>query len=123
MDIETTTKYNPISEGLTPKWVINLNAIARRLLDILVSFSVMLFLWPWLIVVTAIIKRDSPGPVFYRSERVGKHGKRFKIFKFRTMYETPESYNGSRLTVNGDSRVTKAGRWLRDTKLNELPQF
>jgi lipopolysaccharide/colanic/teichoic acid biosynthesis glycosyltransferase len=123
MDIGTTPKFNPITNGLTPKWVVALDVVARRLLDILVSLSVLLLLWPGLIVIATIIKRDSPGPVFYRSERVGKHGKRFKIFKFRTMYENPASYNGSRLTCNNDPRVTKAGRWLRDTKINELPQF
>ena len=93
------------------------------MLDIAVSFFVMFVSWPWLIVVTTMIKRDSTGPVFYTADRVGKHGKLFKILKFRTMYETADSYNGSRLTVNGDPRVTKTGRWLRDTKLNELPQF
>jgi lipopolysaccharide/colanic/teichoic acid biosynthesis glycosyltransferase len=123
MDVETSSLINPVTNRSIPRWVIPLDNIARRLIDILVSFFVMLFSWPGLILVATIIKRDTPGPVFYRSDRVGRHGKTFKILKFRTMYEQPESYNGSRLTVNGDSRVTKAGRWLRDTKLNELPQF
>jgi len=93
------------------------------MLDIGVSFFVLLISWPWLIVLATIIKRDSNGPVFYTADRVGKQGKPFKILKFRTMYETADSYNGSRLTVNADPRVTKAGRWLRETKLNEVPQF
>jgi lipopolysaccharide/colanic/teichoic acid biosynthesis glycosyltransferase len=123
MDLETSSVINPVTKRSIPRWVIPLDNVSRRLIDILVSFFVMLFSWPGLILVATIIKRDTPGPVFYQSDRVGRHGKTFKILKFRTMYEQPESYNGSRLTVNGDSRVTKAGRWLRDTKLNELPQF
>jgi lipopolysaccharide/colanic/teichoic acid biosynthesis glycosyltransferase len=123
MGLDTTSRFNPMTNRSIPKWVIPLDKFARRALDIAVSFFAMLMLWPGLIVVATIIKRDTPGPVFYQSARVGKHGETFKILKFRTMYETPESFNGSRLTVNGDSRVTKAGRWLRDTKINELPQF
>jgi lipopolysaccharide/colanic/teichoic acid biosynthesis glycosyltransferase len=123
MGLDTTSRFNPMTTHSIPKWVIPLDKFARRVLDIAVSIFAMLMLWPGLIVVATIIKRDTPGPVFYQSDRVGKHGATFKILKFRTMYEQPESYNGSRLTVNGDSRVTKAGRWLRDTKLNELPQF
>ena len=124
MDLNSPNpRYNPITQQAIPKWVVPLDNVARRLLDIVVALGVMLFLWPGLFIIAGIIKRDSPGPIFYRSDRVGKHGKRFKILKFRTMYETPESYNGPRLTLNNDSRVTKAGRWLRDTKINELPQF
>ena len=123
MGLDTTSRINPSTNRSVPKWVSRIDIIARRLLDILVSFFVLLLSWPGLIVVATIIKRDTPGPVFYQSDRVGKHGKRFKILKFRTMHENPESYNGSRLTCNNDPRVTNAGRWLRDTKLNELPQF
>jgi lipopolysaccharide/colanic/teichoic acid biosynthesis glycosyltransferase len=61
--------------------------------------------------------------VFYRGERIGRRGKVFKILKFRTMYETPESYQGPRVTAHDDARITPLGQWLRDTKLNELPQF
>ena len=123
MGLDTTSRFNPMTTRSIPKWVIPLDKFGRRALDIAVSFFAMLMLWPGLLVVATIIKRDTPGPVFYQSDRVGRHGEGFKILKFRTMYETPESYHGSRLTVNGDSRVTKAGRWLRDTKINELPQF
>ena len=123
MGLDTTSRFNPMRTRSIPKWMIPLDKFARRALDIAVSFFALLVLWPGLIVVAAIIKRDSDGPVLYQADRVGKDGKTIKILKFRTMYETPESYNGSRLTVQEDPRVTKAGRWLRDTKLNELPQF
>ena len=123
MGLRTTSRFNPMTTRSIPRWVIPLDKFARRVLDIAVSLIALLVLWPILIVVAAIIKRDSQGPVFFHADRVGKGGKTIKILKFRTMYETPESYNGSRLTVQEDPRVTKAGRWLRETKLNELPQF
>jgi lipopolysaccharide/colanic/teichoic acid biosynthesis glycosyltransferase len=69
------------------------------------------------------VRLDSPGPVFYRGPRMGKGGRLFKILKFRTMYERPESYAGPRVTAQDDERITKFGRWLRDSKMNELPQF
>ena len=73
--------------------------------------------------IAVAIKRDSPGPVLYRGARMGRGGSTFKMLKFRTMYETPVSYAGPKVTAHDDPRVTPLGRWLRDTKLNELPQF
>lgn len=118
-----TLKYEPLSHKEFPEWLIFLDSITRRIIDVFVSFFGLILLIPVFIVVGTIIKRDTPGPVFYHGPRVGKNGKIFKILKFRTMEETPESYNGKRLTVNGDPRVTDAGRWLRESKLNELPQL
>jgi lipopolysaccharide/colanic/teichoic acid biosynthesis glycosyltransferase len=96
---------------------------SKRALDLVASFLGLFFASPLFIYIAIRIKRESPGPVFYRGKRVGKHGKPFQILKFRTMYETPENHNGSRLTVKNDSRVTPFGAWLRETKLNELPQL
>lgn len=95
----------------------------KRTLDILGAFFGLLFLSPLFLFVTYRIKRESPGPVYFRGDRVGRHGKPFKILKFRTMYENPENQNGSRLTVKNDSRITPFGSWLRETKINELPQL
>lgn len=97
--------------------------ILKRFLDVVVSFFGLVFLSPLFAVIAIQIKRDSSGPVYYRGPRVGKAGKPFGILKFRTMYERPESYNGSRLTVSEDDRVTSIGKWLRRTKLNELPNL
>ena len=97
--------------------------IFKRLFDIVVSFTALIFLAPVFGLLAIAIKRDSPGPVFYGGSRVGKGGKIFRIWKFRTMYEDPMSYQGPRVTVKGDERITPIGKWLRDTKLNELPQF
>ncbi len=95
----------------------------KRAFDITAAFGGLLFLSPLFLLFAYWIKRESPGPAFYRGLRLGKDGKPFGILKFRTMYENPESYRGPRVTADGDGRVTPLGRWLRETKINELPQL
>ncbi len=95
----------------------------RRLMDILVSAAGLIFLSPLFLIFGVLIKRDSPGPVFYRGRRMGKDCREFKILKFRTMYETLTSHEGPSITCEGDERITSFGQWLRDTKVNELPQL
>jgi lipopolysaccharide/colanic/teichoic acid biosynthesis glycosyltransferase/GGDEF domain-containing protein len=95
----------------------------KRLFDIFFSALGLVFLSPVFLLIGVLVKRDSPGPMFYRGPRVGKGGKVFRMLKFRTMYERPECYAGPRLTCESDTRITPIGRWLRDTKLNELPQL
>ena len=95
----------------------------KRIFDFIIALFGLLILSPFFGFIAMVIKRDTPGPVFYWGPRVGKKGHIFKILKFRTMFENPESYNGSRLTYNGDSRITPFGHWLRDSKINELPQL
>jgi len=97
--------------------------LVKRSFDISMSLIGLLFLTPIFLYVTALIKRDSPGPVFYWGPRMGRSGKPFKILKFRTMYEDQRSYNGPSVTAQGDDRITPLGHWLRDTKINELPQL
>lgn len=97
--------------------------ILKRGLDIVFSLLALILLSPFFALLAIGIKRTSPGPVFYRGVRVGRNRKPFQILKFRTMYECPESYAGPRVTAHDDPRVTPLGRWLRDTKMNELPQF
>ena len=75
-----------------------------------------------MLAIAAWIRLDSPGPVFFRQERVGRHGRRFRIHKFRTMAVDAER-RGPQLTVGADARVTRAGRALRAHRLDELPQF
>jgi lipopolysaccharide/colanic/teichoic acid biosynthesis glycosyltransferase len=100
-----------------------LNSLIKRGFDIIFSFFALLFFSPIFGIIALAIKRDSPGPVIYRGPRMGRGGKEFSILKFRTMAETPQSYSGPRITAHDDPRVTSIGRWLRDTKLNEFPQF
>jgi len=97
--------------------------IVKRLFDIVFSIVVLLLSSPFFVLIAIAIKQGSPGPVFYRGVRIGRNGRPFYILKFRTMDENPQSYAGPRITAHDDSRITAVGRWLRDTKLNEFPQF
>ena len=114
-----------ISKPLTrlARFNAGFNDVVKRLFDILTSSVVLLFSSPFFLLIAIAIKRDSPGPVFYRGIRTGKNGKPFHILKFRTMDDSLTSYEGPRITAHDDQRVTSIGRWLRDTKLNEFPQF
>jgi lipopolysaccharide/colanic/teichoic acid biosynthesis glycosyltransferase len=100
-----------------------LNALVKRLFDIVICVVGLILVSPLFALIAMAIKRDTPGPVFYQGKRVGRGGKVFRIFKFRTMYETSASYAGPHVTARDDSRITPLGRWLRDTKINELPQL
>jgi len=97
--------------------------LAKRAFDIVMSLIGLIILAPVFVYVAILIKRDSPGPVFFWGSRMGRGGKPFKMLKFRTMYERIESYQGPPVTANGDARITPLGQWLRDTKINELPQL
>ncbi|MFO1337504.1 MAG: sugar transferase [Burkholderiaceae bacterium] len=96
--------------------------MAKRLFDVLVSLLGLALLALPGLVVALFIKLDSPGPVFFRQERVGRFGRPFRIHKFRTMRVDAERLGGL-LTVGADARVTRLGRWLRRTKVDELPQL
>ncbi len=98
-------------------------ASAKRLFDVAVAALALVLLSPVLLAVALWIKLDSPGPVFFRQERVGRHGVPFRIHKFRSMRSAPAASPDLQLTVGDDPRITRAGRWLRRTRLDELPQF
>jgi len=92
-------------------------------MDVIASAIGLAVLAPLFAFIAWAIKRDSPGPVFFRGPRAARGGGVFKILKFRTMYERPESYAGLKITAKDDPRITPVGKWLRNTKLNELPQL
>lgn len=94
----------------------------KRLMDVVVSGCALFVLWPALLLIAAAIKLDDPGPVFYRQVRVGKNGKTFRIFKFRTMVVDADK-KGLQITVGRDNRITRVGAFLRKTKLDELAQL
>jgi len=96
--------------------------IQKRLFDLFFALLGVLLLAPFFVLISIWIKLDSPGPVFFRQERVGRKGKVFNIFKFRTMCLDAES-KGRQITVGADPRITKSGFLLRKTKLDELPQL
>jgi len=96
--------------------------IARRLVDIIAATVGLLILSPFLLLIVVAIKLDSAGPLFYRAQRIGKEGAGFKLFKFRTMVVDADKH-GPGITTAGDNRVTRVGRFLRRTKLDEFPQL
>jgi len=94
--------------------------VAKRLFDILGAALALAVLSPLLLFAALRIKLDSPGPVFFRQQRVGRHGVPFRIHKFRTM---AQGVPGLEITVGADPRITRVGAWLRRTRIDELPQF
>ena len=93
----------------------------KRVFDVVSALLGLLVFGLPMLAVAAWIRLDSPGPVFFRQDRVGRHGKVFRIHKFRTMAVDAER-RGPQLTVGADARVTRAGRGLRAPRLDELPQ-
>jgi lipopolysaccharide/colanic/teichoic acid biosynthesis glycosyltransferase len=94
----------------------------KRIFDIAVSTIALLLLSPLFVVIALWIKLESPGPVVFRQERIGRGGRMFRIHKFRTMRVDAERA-GPQLTVGADPRITRAGALLRRYKLDELPQL
>lgn len=94
----------------------------KRLFDLLGASLALLLLMPLLLLLALAIKLDSPGPVFFRQERVGRHGRLFRIHKLRTMAVDAPA-RGLALTVGADPRITRVGARLRGLRLDELPQF
>ena len=94
----------------------------KRVMDIAISGAALCVLWPVLLLIALSIVIDDPGPVFYRQVRVGRGGKEFRIFKFRTMVVDADK-KGLQITVGRDSRITRMGALLRKTKLDELAQL
>jgi lipopolysaccharide/colanic/teichoic acid biosynthesis glycosyltransferase len=95
--------------------------MSKRLFDLVAAGAGLILLGPLLLALALWIKVDSPGPVLFRQQRVGRRGALFDIYKFRTMADRPD--NGRQLTVGCDPRITRAGHFLRRSKLDELPQL
>ena len=95
----------------------------KRLIDLILSLIGLIILSPVLIIISILIKIDSKGPVFFKQKRVGIHKKLFNIYKFRTMYvDTPKDMP-THLLNNPEAYITKVGKFLRKTSLDELPQL
>lgn len=95
--------------------------VMQRVFDVVCSLLMLIILSPVFLILAIAIKIDSPGPVFYRQERVTQYGKRFRIHKFRTMVQDADK--GSQVTTNNDSRVTRVGRLIRKCRLDEISQL
>ena len=99
------------------------NSVWKRLFDIFASVSLLTVLSPVFLLLTGLVRLSSVGPAIYRQERVGRNGKRFVIFKFRTMVHGPDAGYGTKRTTHCDKRITRLGAFLRRFKLDEIPQL
>jgi lipopolysaccharide/colanic/teichoic acid biosynthesis glycosyltransferase len=108
----------PLTPVPMPVWQQQL----KWLSDKLMAFTGLVLLSPLLLFLALRVKAESPGPIIYKQERVGKQGKPFIMYKFRTMYEEAEA-NGPQLSSLDDNRITPFGRFMRIYRLDELPQF
>jgi sugar transferase (PEP-CTERM system associated) len=118
--------------ALDPSWLIYsdgfrmgtlTNAFLKRALDIVASGGLLLFTLPTLLLAAIAIRLDSPGPILYRQERVGKNGTLFNIYKFRTMRADSESNGIPQWAAHHDPRITRVGWFLRMARIDELPQI
>ena len=100
----------------------SISRILKRLFDIVCSLMLIVLLSPVMLVIGIWIKIDSKGPVFYKSLRVTRYNRDFKILKFRTMVADADK-KGALITVSGDNRITKVGEKIRSSRLDELPQL
>ena len=93
---------------------------AKRAMDVVLSSAGILLLSPLLVTTAVAVRLDSPGPAIFRHERVGRGGRKFKLLKFRSM---SHGSRGAEVTASGDARITRVGRLIRRTKIDELPQL
>lgn len=107
-----------ISHASMPAWQENM----KRIIDISASIFALILLTPLYLVLTIGVKLSSKGPIFYSHERIGRYGNPFTIYKFRSMYTDAEK-NGPALSSSNDSRITPFGKFMRKSRLDELPQF
>jgi exopolysaccharide biosynthesis polyprenyl glycosylphosphotransferase len=119
----------PLHRGEIPE----IRLVLKRLLDTMISSLLLLFMAPFLVAIAIAIKVESGGPIFYASDRIGKKGRVFRCFKFRTMVQDAEERradimhmnerDGVLFKISNDPRITRVGRFLRKYSLDELPQF
>ncbi|WP_207430314.1 sugar transferase [Sabulibacter ruber] len=107
-----------VKRDLMPFW----QQILKRVIDLVAAVVILIGLSPLYALVAILVKASSPGPIFFKQERIGLQGKPFNIFKFRSMYLDAEKM-GPALSSDDDPRVTKFGRFMRKVRLDELPQF
>jgi sugar transferase (PEP-CTERM system associated) len=133
---DATTFYERVAgkipiENLKPSWMVFNSGFGvsrrmlmeKRILSLLVSSVMLLIFSPVILLLMLVVKLSSKGPVFYRQERVGQDGRSFMLVKFRSMHENAEKGTGPVWSTNNDPRITRIGRIMRRTRLDELPQF
>lgn len=117
-DFMKTEEVRPYYDLLKKK---RISLVLKRMVDLIGGIVLLILLAIPMAVISVLIKLDSPGPVFYRQERVTTYGKHFRIHKFRTMVSNADKI-GTAVTVGNDSRITKVGAKLRGCRLDEIPQ-
>jgi len=118
-------------DGADVSWVLDRNGfrhgpvaeVAKRALDLVVAAALIVLTLPLMLLVAILIKWDDPGPALYRQERVGLQGRRFVLYKFRSMRQDAEARGVPQWAAVGDPRVTQIGRFIRYTRIDELPQL
>jgi sugar transferase (PEP-CTERM system associated) len=133
---EATTFYERIAgkipiENLKPSWLVFSSGfgvskrmlLEKRILSVIISSTLLLLLWPVILLAMILVKLSSKGPIFYRQERVGQDGRTFMLIKFRSMHQNAETETGPVWCASRDPRVTNFGRLMRRTRLDELPQL
>lgn len=108
---------------MTKKQNLGIYPVIKRTFDFLVSFIGLLFLAPLFLIIIVVLKLTGEGEIFYLQERLGLNNKPFFIYKFATMLKDSPNMGNKSLTVRNDPRITKVGKLLRITKINELPQI
>lgn len=114
-----TEAVRPYYESLKKKKV---SLALKRAFDVIASTIMIVILSPLLIIISVLIVTDSKGGVFYRQERVTQYGKKFRIFKFRTMVANADKI-GTQVTVSNDNRITRIGAVIRKYRIDEIPQL
>jgi sugar transferase (PEP-CTERM system associated) len=120
-----------IVEKMNPNWLVftdgfknsTIHRLTKRMIDVFLSVTMTVILFPLMVITAILIKLDSKGPVFYTQDRVGKKAKIFRIYKFRSMINDAEKLSGPVYTRENDRRITKIGKYLRKWRIDEVPQL
>lgn len=120
--VKMNSIFGALLLNVTPTAMPDWQFSTKRMMDVGVSAIALIALIPVYIILAILVKASSKGPIFFSQERIGKYGKPFKIIKFRTMVQNAEK-DGPQLSSSNDARITKVGKFLRKTRLDEFPQF
>lgn len=121
-DIPEDLKNKKVKEYYDILYNKRTSLVLKRIFDLVLSIIMLIFLSPIFLVLGLLIKLDSDGPIMFRQERITQYGRKFKIYKFRTMVNNAEKV-GTQVTRNNDTRITKIGNILRKYRLDEIPQL
>ncbi len=102
---------------------INLNFVLKRMFDLVISLTILVLLFPFLMLISLGILLETPGPILFQQKRLSKNGKKFTIYKFRSMINNAEKMGTGLFNFKNDFRVTRIGKYLRKSSVDEFPQL